>query len=181
MSLHQHEVVVAAGLAEGAVEHLHRAFAVALVDFLIGADHALGRFEQAFAVGIVAGIGDQRAHGGFRLLARRPRLDRRRAPPAHARTEPCLGHGFMIVFLASMTVSPFDRHSPKGSTGSVTGVAASVTRRTDFGPMRGVWTPHSHSAWLAPCRRREPLLAPSGQPLYIPLRGRGNPPHLANR
>ena len=76
MSLDQHEVVIAAGLAEGAVEHFRRAFAVALVDFLVGVDDALGRIQHAFARRVVAGIGDQRAHRRFRLLARGPRLDR---------------------------------------------------------------------------------------------------------
>jgi len=43
--------------------------------------------------------------------------------------------------------------------------------------MQGVWTPHSHSAWLIHhTPAREPLLAPLGQSLYIRLRGRGNPP-----
>ncbi len=76
--LHQHEVVVFAGLGEGAFERLGRAFAVAAIKLFIGADHALGRIEQAFAGGIVADIGDQRAHRGFGLLARRAVGDRLR-------------------------------------------------------------------------------------------------------
>jgi hypothetical protein len=71
--LDQHEVVIAAGLAEGAVEHFRRAFAVALVDFFVGVDDALGRLQHAFALRVVAGIGDQRAHRGFGLFARRAR------------------------------------------------------------------------------------------------------------
>ena len=79
--LDQDEVVIAAGLAEGAVEHLGRAGAVAFVDFLIGVDDALGRIEHAFARGVVAGKGDQGAHGGLGLLARRARPARRRRGP----------------------------------------------------------------------------------------------------
>ena len=71
MSLHQHEIVVLAGLGERALERLGRALAVAAIKLLVGADHALGRIEQTLAGGIVADIGDQRAHRGFGLLARR--------------------------------------------------------------------------------------------------------------
>src|SRR6476661_2599809 len=75
---HQHKIVVTAGLAECTVEHLHRALAVALIDFLVGANHALGRLQQTLTIWIIARIGDERTHGGFRLLARGPRLNRRR-------------------------------------------------------------------------------------------------------
>ena len=78
MSLHQHEVVVLAGFRERALERLGRAFAVAAEQLLVGADHALRRIEQALAGGIVADIGDQRAHRGFGLLARRTVGDRLR-------------------------------------------------------------------------------------------------------
>ena len=132
MSLHQHEIVVAAGLAEGAVEHLHRAFAIALVEFLVGADHALGRVQQAFAVGIVAGIGDQRAHGGFGLLARGARLDRRGRRPhmlGQALLRPRLDDCILGVHDGSLRSTGTRL---KGGAGSVTGVAASVTRSGPF-------------------------------------------------
>src|SRR5471030_1668344 len=104
--------------------------AVALVKFFIGADHAPGRLEQAFAVGIVAGIGDQRAHGGFRLLARRARLDRHGRRPhmlGQALLGPRLYDGVLGVH-NGLSVRPARTH--QGCTGSVTGVAASVTRLT---------------------------------------------------
>src|SRR5215831_696034 len=95
--------------------------------------------------------------------------------------KPCFGHSFTLVFFTSMTglsVRPaFARRQRRECHrgGRVSYSAAAVPGN------RGFWTPHSHSAWLKPCRRREPLLAPSGQPLYIQLRGRGNPPILDNR
>src|SRR5262249_38781150 len=73
---HQHEIIVLTGLGEGALERFGGAFAVAAVELFIGADHALGRIEQAFAVGVVADIGDQRAYRGLGLLARRAVGDR---------------------------------------------------------------------------------------------------------
>src|SRR6478735_11778488 len=73
---HKNKIIITARFAERAIEHLDRAFVVSLIDLFVGADHALWRFQQAFARGIVAGIGNQRANGGFRLLTRGPRLDR---------------------------------------------------------------------------------------------------------
>ena len=67
---HKHEVVVPADLAESAFQHIHRAFAIAAVKFLVGVDHALGRVAQPLAVGIISGVGNQRAHRRERLLAR---------------------------------------------------------------------------------------------------------------
>ena len=73
---HQNEIIVTARFAERAIEHLDRALVVSLIDLFVGADHALWRFQQAFARGIVAGIGNQRADGSLRLLTRGPRLNR---------------------------------------------------------------------------------------------------------
>src|SRR5262245_46721034 len=67
---HQHEIFVAAYLGEGALQHVDRARAIAAVELVIGVDHAPGRVAQALAVGVVAGIGDERAHRRERLLAR---------------------------------------------------------------------------------------------------------------
>ncbi len=79
---HQHEIVVAAGLRERAVEHLGRAFLVAAEQLLIGAHEPLRRLDQALAVRIVADIGEQGAHRLFGLLARRAR-DGRHGRGAH--------------------------------------------------------------------------------------------------
>src|SRR5581483_1045339 len=79
--LDQHKIVVARGLAEGAVEHLDRAFAIALVKLLIGIDDALGRLQHALARRIVAGIGNEGAHRLLGLLARGPRRHRLRRRP----------------------------------------------------------------------------------------------------
>jgi NifU-like protein involved in Fe-S cluster formation len=70
---HQDEIVIARGLAKGAVKHLDRAFVVALVDLAVGVDHALWRVEQAFARRIVAGIGKQRADRFLGLFTGRRR------------------------------------------------------------------------------------------------------------
>ena len=75
---HQHEVVVLADLAEGAVEHLGGNFAVAAIELLIGVDHALGGLDQPFAIRMIAGKGDEGAHGRLRLLARGARRRRLR-------------------------------------------------------------------------------------------------------
>ena len=74
---HQHEVVVAAGFREGAVEHLGRAFLVAGEQLLIGVDETLRRLDQA-----LRGPDCRR----YRRAACAPRLPPRRArgaePPA---------------------------------------------------------------------------------------------------
>src|SRR5882757_9143128 len=70
----QHEIVVAGGLAEGAVEHLGRAQMIALIKFVEGLHHASRRVQQSLATGVLADIAEQRLYRGFRLGARRPRL-----------------------------------------------------------------------------------------------------------
>ena len=153
--LHQHEIVVAAGLAECTVEHLHRALAVALIDFLVGANHALGRLEQTFTLRIVARIGDQRTHGGFRLLARGPRLNRRRRRShvlGQALLRPRLHIGVLRVHDGSL------RSTGRNGTGCVTGLAASATDPDRFRSIAGAWTPHSHRhSHIKPAQRREPF------------------------
>ncbi len=102
---HQHEIVIAAGFTECAVENLDRALAIPLKDFVVGADDSLWRLEQAFACRIVAGIGDQRANGGFRLLARRPRLDWGRRRPhviGQALLRPRLNVGIFCIHDGSL-------------------------------------------------------------------------------
>ena len=109
---HQHEVVVLADLAEGAVEHLGRTFAIAAVEFLVGVDHALWRVEETLAVGIVAGIGDERAHR--RQPPPRATASARpaRAPRAHARTGSAfsagddLGQGLTTASIDGLSVRP---------------------------------------------------------------------------
>ncbi len=73
---HQHEIVIAASFAECAIENFDRALTIPLIDFVVGADDTLWRLDQPFAGWIIAGVGNERTNGGFRLLARRPRLDR---------------------------------------------------------------------------------------------------------
>ena len=67
---HQHEVVVPADLAERSLEYVDRTFAIPAVELPVGVDHPFGRIAQPLAIGIVAGIGDQRAHRCQRVLAR---------------------------------------------------------------------------------------------------------------
>src|SRR3954447_2109557 len=72
----QHEVVIARGLAEGAIEHLRRTLMIALVEFVEGLNYPARRIQQALAVGVFADIAEQ---GLYRLLgfsARRTRLVR---------------------------------------------------------------------------------------------------------
>src|SRR5215471_822938 len=95
--------------------------------------------------------------------------------------KPCFGHGFTLVFFTSMTGLSV---RPALAQRAVPEVSPGWPRQSSTGPYsasRGTWTPHSHSAWLLPCRREEPLLAPSGPPLYIRLHGLSNPPDLHNR
>ena len=72
---HQHEIVVLADLAEGAIEHVGRALAVTAVKLVESIDHPPGGIAQAFAIRIVASIGDERAHGRQRFFTRRLRHD----------------------------------------------------------------------------------------------------------
>jgi hypothetical protein len=66
---HKHEIVIPAGFTERAVEHFDRTLAIALVNFIKSADDALRSLQQTLARRIVASIGNERAHGSFRLLA----------------------------------------------------------------------------------------------------------------
>ena len=70
----QHEIVIAGGLAKGAVEHLGRALVIALIEFVEGLDDAARRIQQALAAGVLADIAQQRMHRRFGLGARRARL-----------------------------------------------------------------------------------------------------------
>ena len=146
MSLHQHEIVVLAGLGERALQRLGRAFAVAAIELLVGADHALGRVEQALAVGIVADIGDQRAHRGFGLLARRTvghRL-RRGADMIAEGGVRTLGPGLDDGVHRSLRSTRASAHSrapdvsPGGRVADAPGRAISTA---------GAWTSHSQCAW----------------------------------
>src|SRR3569623_300160 len=107
----QHKIVVARGLAEGAVQHLGRALVVALKQLVISLDHAAGRVEQAFALGIFADIGEQRLHRVLGLVARGARLVR-----VNPRLIDLGSRNFDLVQLAAQrlddsihTGSPFDR------------------------------------------------------------------------
>ena len=64
---HDH-VVIALHVLEGARQLLGRVAVVAGEPLAIGLDDALGRVQQAFAVGIVAGPGQQRPDGGHGLV-----------------------------------------------------------------------------------------------------------------
>jgi hypothetical protein len=66
------EIVVAAGLLELARQHLGGIERVARVVFLERIGDAARRILEALACGIVAGPGDQRAHGVLRVGARGP-------------------------------------------------------------------------------------------------------------
>src|SRR5580658_346417 len=69
----QHDdLVVAAGLLEGALEVFARVVVVAGEPFLVGARHPRRRGAKPFAVGIVAGPADQGADRGLGLRPRRP-------------------------------------------------------------------------------------------------------------
>ena len=63
------EFVVALDFLEGARQVLLGIQRVAAEPVLVGLDHALGRVEQAFARGVLAGPAQQRAHGLFGLGA----------------------------------------------------------------------------------------------------------------
>jgi hypothetical protein len=72
------EVIVAAGFLELPRERLGRIEPVARIVFLERIRDAARRIHEAFAVGIVPGPGDQRAHGLFRIGARGPLGGQRR-------------------------------------------------------------------------------------------------------
>jgi len=122
---HQNEIIVTAGLGEGAVQHLYGALPVSLIDLLVGAYHALGRFQQTLATRVIAGVSNQRAYGSFGLLARRPRLNRSGRRPymvGKALLRPRLYVGDLRVHDGSL------RSTGTQGTGCVTGLAASVNR-----------------------------------------------------
>ena len=64
---HQHEIVVAGGLAERPLEQFVGRLVVAAKQLVIGLDHAPGRIEQALAGGVLADIGQQRLDRSFGL------------------------------------------------------------------------------------------------------------------
>src|SRR6266540_235933 len=136
---HQHEVVVFPDLAEGAVEYLGRAFAIAAIELFVGVDHALGRVEQAFALRVIARKGDQRAHCSFGVLARG---SRRSGGLSDMVGKLRLAQRLDDSVHNGLSVRPI----PKPWTGGVTGAAASVIAR------RGYWDP------CAPTGRRIPIL-----------------------
>jgi hypothetical protein len=57
---------------EGAAEFLGRVEIVALEPLAIGIDHTLGGVDHAFAAGVVAGPGDERADRFHRFFAAGP-------------------------------------------------------------------------------------------------------------
>src|ERR1700691_2693829 len=67
-----HDLVVAAGLLEGALEIVARIVVVAGEPFLVGARDAARRGAKPLAAGIVAGPADEGAHGVLGLGTRRP-------------------------------------------------------------------------------------------------------------
>jgi hypothetical protein len=64
-----HHVVIALHVLEGARKLLGRIAVIAGEPLAIGVDHALGRVEQAFTVGVVAGPGQQGPDGGHGLVS----------------------------------------------------------------------------------------------------------------
>src|SRR5260370_20638832 len=67
-----HDLVIAAGLLEGALEVFARVVVVAGEPFLVGARHARRGGAKPLAVGVVAGPADQGADRALGLGARRP-------------------------------------------------------------------------------------------------------------
>ena len=84
-----HDLVVALDLLEGPLQHVARILIVAGEEFLVGAHDAIGRADQTFAVGIVAGPADQRADRLFGFLARGTRRGRWRARPSRPSSASC--------------------------------------------------------------------------------------------
>src|SRR6188474_158414 len=102
---HQNEIVIAASFAECAIENFDGALTVPLIDFVVRADDTLWRLDQPFAGWIITGVGNERANSGFRLLARRPRLDRGRRRPhviGQALLRPRLNVGILCVHDGSL-------------------------------------------------------------------------------
>src|SRR6476660_7183818 len=73
-----HDLVIAAGFLESALEIIARMILVAGKPFLIGAHHPRRRRTQPFAVGVVAGPLNERAHGRLRFFTGHPRRSRLR-------------------------------------------------------------------------------------------------------
>src|SRR5262249_27274820 len=117
----EHEVVVGADLRERALEHVGRAFAVAAEQLLVGVDDARRRVEQALAIGIVAGKGDQRAHGRDGLVPRGAR-HRRLGRGAHVLRQASLGKRLYDGIHDGLSVRP-------GNVPGVSPVAASLFAR----------------------------------------------------
>ncbi len=102
---YQNEIVIAASFAECAIENFDRALAIPLIDFVVGADNTLWRLDQPFAGRIISSIGNERTNGGFRLLARRPRLDWGRRRPhviGQALLRPRLNVGIFCIHDGSL-------------------------------------------------------------------------------
>src|ERR1700758_4161407 len=70
----QHKIIIAGGLAKGAVQHLGRALMVALVELVERLDNPARRIQETLATGIFADIGQQRLHGHLSFRPRRARL-----------------------------------------------------------------------------------------------------------
>ncbi len=106
---HQDDIVIAADLGEGRFQNRCRALIVAGEKFGIGVDHAARGVEQPFAIGVVAGPCDERAHRRFGFL------------PAGAVDDPLergLGEGFGLDVHFHRKVPCCRRHfirkTPKG-------------------------------------------------------------------
>src|SRR5690606_26728575 len=96
---HEDDVVIAADLPEDAVEDAVGLFAIAGVEFLVGADDAAGRLQQALATGVVAGPGDEGADRRRGLGAARPRRRGRRRRRGLGRDTDIHG-GFPLIYTA---------------------------------------------------------------------------------
>ncbi len=70
------EIVVAGNLLEGAAKLVGRALVIAVEHLAKGFRHALGRVDEALALGVVAGPAQQGAHGGLHFLLARTVGDR---------------------------------------------------------------------------------------------------------
>ena len=163
---HQHEIVIGADLAEGAVEHVGRQLAISAVKLVVGVDDAPRRVEQAFAVGIVARIGDQRPHRGQRVLARglgRGRLARR---SGHDRA---IGSGTAGLGQGFTTASICGLRSTGQQAGGVTGAAASVLAQGELDPCAatGRRIPILHAFARGQSRPRSLTLLRSRRPMPI--------------
>src|SRR5260370_21297101 len=70
----QHEIVVASGLAESAVERLRGTLMVTLIKFVEGFDDPARRIQQALAGRVFTDIAEQGLDRVLGLGSRRPRL-----------------------------------------------------------------------------------------------------------